>query len=71
VTHPSTATARAGITATTEVDVSIRMPWTLLRDVGRRWPGMTLDEKVSNALMLACAWHDHEAAEDAENGDRS
>jgi hypothetical protein len=65
VTHPSTAGPRTTITVDADIDVTVRISYPLLRDVTRRWPGQTLDEKIGNALMLACAWHDHDAAEDA------
>ena len=63
MTHPS-LTASTAIPTSTEVDVTVRLSWPLLRDVTRRWPDRTLDEKVSNALMLACAWHDHGDTDD-------
>jgi hypothetical protein len=63
MTHPS-AVPRTTITVDADVDVTVRISFPLLRDVTRRWPGWTLDEKIAHALVLACAWHDHEAAED-------
>ena len=57
--HPSTQQPATELAPITHVDVSVRISYPLLRDVTRRWPGQTLDEKVANALMLACAWHDH------------
>jgi len=57
--HPAAQAAGTPISASTEVDVTVRLSWPLLRDVTRRWPDRTFDEKVANALMLACAWHDH------------
>jgi hypothetical protein len=71
MTHPSTAVPRTPITVDADVNVNVRISYPLLRDVTRRWPGMTLDEKIGNALMLAIGVHDYELAEDAETGDRS
>jgi hypothetical protein len=52
---PHLSTARAGSSAAisspaTAAAVRVSIPWQLLADVTRRWPGWTLDEKVNHAL---------------------
>ena len=64
--HPSTQQPATIIPNHTDVEVTVTLSWPLLRDVTRRWPDRTFDEKVANALMLACAWHDHGGDDDED-----
>jgi len=65
MTHPSTQVVSTMLpTTSTDVTVSVTLPYPLLRDVTRRWPGWTLDEKISHAIVLALAWHDHGGDDD-------
>jgi hypothetical protein len=63
--HPSATAAGTAIPTPATATVRIEVPWTLLADVSHRWPGYSLSEKVCNALVLACAWHDHGDDDDA------
>ena len=62
--HPSRRALLHQRHCDTHVEVTVHLPRPLLRDVTRRWPGWTLDEKVAHAFVLALAWADHGDDED-------